>query len=46
MNKLVTFKSVGINIDFFIFLEAVWVSERRYLKKNTTELCRGQIYAV
>jgi hypothetical protein len=43
---LVSLKSFGINSDSFIFLEAVRVSERRYLKKNTTELCRGQIYAV
>ncbi|MCK4788204.1 MAG: hypothetical protein KAV87_30960, partial [Desulfobacteraceae bacterium] len=45
-NFLVLFKSFGINIDSFLFLEVVRVSERRYLKKNTTDLCRGQIYAV
>ncbi len=45
-NLWVLFKNLGVNIDSFIFLEAVWVSERRYLKKNTTEICCGQIYAV
>ena len=43
---LVTFKSVGIKINSLIIQEAMAVSERRYLKKNTTGLCRGQIYTV
>jgi D-mannonate dehydratase len=27
-------------------MKAMWLFEKRYLKKNTTKLCRGQIYAV
>ncbi len=46
MHKLVMLKTVRINSDSFAFKEKMTVSERRYLKKNTTNLCRGQIYAV
>jgi len=45
-NAFVWFNIVDIDCDLFILMKAMGVSERRYLKKNTTDLCRGQIYAV
>ena len=45
-NSLAMFIRIGINGDLLILMKAMGVSERSYLKKNTTDLCRGQIYAV